>query len=494
MSKKRAPGKRSQEAAPDLLERYRGLLNEQAFAEMLAALQQPPPQALRANLLKVQPDQAIEDWQARYGWQTQTVPFCPTGWQILSAKVPPSQTIEFRLGEYYIQDAASMLPAELFDFSDLEAPLILDLAAAPGGKTTHLVSRSFDRGLVIGNDSSPGRIGMLRGVLRDWGAINTAVTAFPGERFGGWFPETFARVLLDAPCSMENLRPSGAHPRRSTSASERESLAGRQLRLLASAFQALKPGGQVVYSTCTLAPEEDEAVLDGLLHQYPGAVEIVDVSRRFERTASGLSGDEQHEFSPVVQNAVRLWPHLFGTSGFFAALIRKTALVQGERQEPPARPLERVGWQCLSAKETTGVCEFFLEEYGFDLKTLIARQRLELWRRGAGIQAVPELYRSVFGDFPAEGLGLLVGEETAKGLEISHEWAARFGREFTSGKYEISDDRVAAWIRGEDLQGAPGERVRTGQTVIVVDADGRVLGRGRVQAQRIKNLLPRRLV
>ena len=131
---------------PDVLARYRGLLGEAEFAKMLAALAQPLPQALRANPLKVDPQQAMADWCERYGWQVQPVPFCLTGWQILAADIPPSTTIEFHLGQYYIQDAASMLPAELFDFSGLEAPLILDLAAAPGGKTTHLISRSGDRG------------------------------------------------------------------------------------------------------------------------------------------------------------------------------------------------------------------------------------------------------------------------------------------------------------------------------------------------------------
>jgi len=160
--------KRAAPPAPeDSLQRYRALLGEGEFTRLLAALAVPLPQALRANPLKVNPAAAIRAWQARYGWQTQPVPFCYAGWQVLEAQTTPSATIEFRLGQYYIQDAASMLPAELFDFAGLDAPLILDMAAAPGGKTTHLISRAGDRGLTLANDSAPGDLPPLRGVLRD---------------------------------------------------------------------------------------------------------------------------------------------------------------------------------------------------------------------------------------------------------------------------------------------------------------------------------------
>ena len=126
--------------------------------------------------------------------------------QVIQAETPISATPEHRLGFYYIQDAASMLPAELFDLSGTSAPLILDLAASPGGKTTHITARTGDRGLVIANDSSPDRITALRIVLSTWGSINNAITHFPGEKFGTWFPETFDYVLLDAPCSMQGIR------------------------------------------------------------------------------------------------------------------------------------------------------------------------------------------------------------------------------------------------------------------------------------------------
>lgn len=491
MAKKQSAKRAARPAASQSsLERYRGLLSAGDFAALMEALEQPLPQALRANPLKVEPRTAVADWGEHYGWDLQPVPFCPTGWQVISARTPLSAPIEYRLGQYYIQDAASMLPAELFDFDGLAAPLVLDMAAAPGGKTTHLVSRAGERSLVLANDSAPGRIAALRGVLRDWGAVNAAVTAYPGERFGVWFPETFDRVLLDAPCSMDHLRPTAGHARPAASPREREGLAARQARLLASALQATRVGGQVVYSTCTLAPEEDEGVLDALLAQYGSALRVEHLTARFGARAAALPADETRAFHPAVTNAVRLWPHIFGTSGFFAALITKTAPLDGPRAEPPSRPLEPLGWEPLARRESEAVEQFFLHEYGFDLPALLERQELALWRRGGGIHAFPLAFLRRFAGLPVEGLGLLVAEQTPQGLQISHEWVARFGRDFRAGTLRLPSEYVEAWLRGED---APITDV-DGKTVVVLADDGRILGRGRLGPQRLKNLLPRRLV
>ncbi len=259
----------------DALVRFQPLLSAGEFARLQDELQRPLHLSLRANPLKCpHPAQSAAEWAARYAWELQPVPYCPAGWWVTQFQSPPSQTLEHHMGHFYIQDAASMLPVELFDFTGLDSPLILDLAASPGGKTTHLISRANDRGLTLANDSSLDRIQALRIVLQNWGALSSVVAHYPGEKFGAWYPNTFDHVLLDAPCSMQGLRSTEAHPMRPITAREQESLAKRQARLLQSAFQAVKVGGQVVYSTCTLAPQEDEGVLQALLDLYPGAVQL----------------------------------------------------------------------------------------------------------------------------------------------------------------------------------------------------------------------------
>ena len=189
------------------------ILSESERCEILAFQDRPLPTGIRLNPLKVMPQEAIADLAQRYGWGVSPVPFCAQAWAIDKADTSPGNTLEHRMGQYYLQDVASMVPGSLFDFEQAsDSPLVLDLAASPGGKTTHLISRSQDRGLIIANDASQGRIPALRAVLASWGGINQIITRYPGESFGAWYPETFDIVLLDAPCSMENLRPTPAHP------------------------------------------------------------------------------------------------------------------------------------------------------------------------------------------------------------------------------------------------------------------------------------------
>jgi 16S rRNA (cytosine1407-C5)-methyltransferase len=253
MKRKKVKSRLPVDAAPyqeRVLQRYQLLLPANDYAQLRAEIERPLFPALRANPLKVDPGTALKDWAERYHWESIPVPFCPTGIQVKDSEKPISQTIEHRLGYYYIQDAASMLPVELFDFpvqgpgATSTSPLILDLAASPGGKTTHLASRTGDSGLIIANDASQSRITALRLVLHNWGAVNCAITHFPGEMYGSWYPETFDRVLLDAPCSMESLRSSESHPFRPITPTERSSLAQRQERLLESAIQSTKIGGR----------------------------------------------------------------------------------------------------------------------------------------------------------------------------------------------------------------------------------------------------------
>jgi 16S rRNA (cytosine1407-C5)-methyltransferase len=491
MSKKRAakPQESPQESA---LQRFSPLLSAAELERLLAELQQPLEPAFRTNPLKAGQG-AVQAWAQRYGWELRQVAYCPEGWKVSAAQSPLSQTIEHRLGAYYLQDAASMLPVELFDWDDLENPLVLDLAASPGGKTTHLIARMGDRGLVMANDSSADRITALRLVLQNWGGLHQAVTNFHGEKFGAWFPDSFDRVLIDAPCSMQGLRSTEAHPMRAISARERGGLAQRQLRLLESALRAARPGGQVVYSTCTLEPEEDEGVIDGLLRAYPGQVQVDDLARKMPVPASGLLEAGRLSFAPEVQHSARLWPHLYHTAGFFAARLTKLAPSGDEAKPYPGRPISLAGWQPLDRKARAALCEVYLDSYGVDLGELCERLEIALWQRNEKIYAFPEMFLSRFGDLPVQGLGLLLGEDSADGLSLSHEWVARFGSGFERGRVTLGEEAVASWLRGEDIPGEHAPGLPAGRVVAVFDKDGRLLGRGKLVADRLKNLLPRRL-
>jgi 16S rRNA (cytosine1407-C5)-methyltransferase len=476
----------------EVLARYRALVPNETYACILAELERALPQGLRTNQLQGFTSQFVKRWQTKYGWDLRPVPFCVNGWQVTAAVTPPSQTLEHLMGAYYIQEASSMLPPELFEYDPAEPELVLDLAASPGGKTTHLVDKLSDRGLVIANDASHSRIQALRLALERWGAINVAVTCQPGELFGIWYPGAFDKVLIDAPCSMEGLRTAESHPMRPVSGRERESLVSRQVRLLVSALRAVRTGGQVVYSTCTLAPEEDEAVLLAVKKQFNSAVEIV--KPRLEVAAPALQLSEAREFPEIIRS-LRIWPHLYNTAGFFAALIRKNdELPDTPGNRPPQRSWERQGWVRLNTRAVGDLTKAFSNQFGFDLEAVIIHQGLHFWKRDERIQAVPALFMERFGDFPVAACGLELGSMIGGYLQPAHEWAARFNRQFTGGRVSLPSDQLPTWLRGGDIHIHVTGEAQSGHVVLMFTDEGQFAGRGKILAGKIKNLLPRRLV
>src|SRR5512139_3337751 len=161
----------------DRFENYQQLLSADQFDQLQSACARPLPTALRVNTLKIDLETARATWPIEYGWQVQPIPFCAAGWQISGNEESLSRTIEHRTGFYYLHDAASMLPAEMFDYA-IEFPLVLDVAASPGGKTTHLAAKIDDRGIILANDSSSGRIAALRSNVQTWGAFSIALTSY----------------------------------------------------------------------------------------------------------------------------------------------------------------------------------------------------------------------------------------------------------------------------------------------------------------------------
>lgn len=476
----------------DSLERFLGLLSAAEQNALREELQRPLRSGLRINPLKTDAHM-LQRWAHRYGWVLQPAPFCEHGWWIEKSDTPPSQVISHRLGFYYLQDVASMLPVSLFDFPSQGEPLILDMAASPGGKTTHIISRVGDQGLVIANDSSADRITALRLVLQSWGGVNVGVTRFAGENFGVWFPEVFDFVLLDAPCSMQSLRSTETHPARPISAKEQGTLSLRQYRMLVSALQAVRLGGQVVYATCTLSPEEDEAVLDQVLSAFGMCVQVEDVSSRLPCHAPALISDGVRSFVAPVRNALRLWPHLYRTSGFFAALLTKTAPLSVTRQSAPGRPFEKTGLLPLKRHEVKNLMSCLEDVYGFALLPVVEQLALSLWRRGEEVFLLPERWLRSFSQLPYQMLGMNLGKETPEGFSPSHEWVARYGMVFQSGRVVLDEKEAVSWINGADIERSFWDGNPKGRTVAVLDAHGDLLGRGKVLADRLKNLLPRRL-
>jgi 16S rRNA (cytosine1407-C5)-methyltransferase len=479
-------------ALETLLEKYQCCLNPQDFEKLQHEVSQPLRLSIRINLLRHEPQEIREQLTRTYGWQLEQIPFCASGFRVGFEQNTPSSTIEHRLGDFYIQETASMLPAELFDLEGCPRPLILDMAASPGGKTIHLVDLSKDRGLIIANDASRSRIPALQVVLQKWGAINQVITCLPGEYFGRLLEEIFDFVLLDAPCSMEGLRASSSHAMRAISDKERQRLALRQEKLLESALRAAKVGGQIVYSTCTLAPEENESVLAALLEKFGDTFSIDEVAGRLAFKAPGLERYGTREYPPAVKHALRLWPHISHTAGFFTARLSKQKSFPLQK-EIPIDHGRRFASALLPNNQLKTIINRFQDQYGFDLLPLMEQQNLGLSRHGNHLMLVPLMYADQFSQLACLSIGLRLGEQNEDDLIPSHAFAARFGKSFQKGRVCIEEKYLPQWLRGEDLRGYSVSGVPKTKVVVVTDPSGRNLGRGKVLASQLKNLLPNRL-
>lgn len=473
-----------------LLEKLLPLLPKEEHPALLQELQVPLRPALRLNPLKHKKNENLpENLEQRYGWKFSPIPFCGDGyWQELQNDISLGQTWEHRLGRYYVQDASSMLPVELFDLDSIDQPLMLDMAASPGGKTTHLISKTMDNGLVIANDASRDRIQALRVVLQNWGGLRQAITQFQGERFGQWFPNTFDAILLDAPCSMQNLRPTDARPMRSVSDKEERNLAKRQCKLLESALFAAKPGGQIVYATCTLSPEEDEAVLDWLISRYPDSVQIEDLTQKTGIHSPGITTYGSQTFHSAISKAFRLWPNRINSAGFFCVRLTKIGDIHGKLRTMPTFDIGKTNFHPLEAQLFDPLLELF-HQLTIDIIADYLKMGMSLWQRDNTIFLFPDCYFHQIGYLPLRSLGLPIAQISHEGILPDHYFLARAFYENGLPSTIIDPELAEEWQNGRDIPMPTKNSMQICQSTL-----GEFLGYGIQVGHRLKNMLPRRMI
>ena len=235
-------------------------------------------------------------------------------------------------GWFHIQEASSMIPALLLNPQPGER--VLDLCAAPGNKTALMAQALGNRGTVVANDIFWDRIRPLRSAIDRLGLLNVSVTCHDGTAYPRAAGE-FDCVLVDAPCSCEGTsrRFPGLLKRPATRCVPKRFR--KQLLLLESAIRRCRVGGRVLYSTCTYAPEENEAVVDAVLNQLPGSVRILPVSLPALKTAPGLTTWAAESFRDDLRHTIRIWPHLNDTGGFYIALLEKIGGSSGKTVKLP---------------------------------------------------------------------------------------------------------------------------------------------------------------
>ena len=291
------------------LERYRDIVPD--FEAFRAVQCLPLCNSIRINTLKIKRAQLLERLErAGIGYQVFT-------WYPLGLKLDvesPGKTQENLLGYIHIQEELSMVPPLVLN--PLPGEQILDLCASPGSKTTQISQMMNNRGLVIANEPSLGRVAPLRSNCERLGVLNVAVTRYDGRNFPRG---PFDRVLVDAPCSSEGRERKGPGVLARSSSKKSLDLQALQIGLLKNALRLVKPGGIVVYSTCTYAPEENELVVQTCL----------DVARLEKISIPGLKecpGVTEWNGEPLdndLMHCARYYPHLNDAGGFFVAKFIK---------------------------------------------------------------------------------------------------------------------------------------------------------------------------
>ncbi len=299
------------ELKPGFEEHYKKLLKER-YKDFREILFVPLRRSIRVNTLKIELDVLLK---RLVKYKLSQVPWCREGFFVENAKGIGS-TIEHQLGYFYVQEAASMIPALVLNPKPGE--IVLDMCAAPGSKTTQMASMMKNEGIIIANDYKGKRLSSLGMNINRCGVSNTIITLMMGHRISGL---SFDKILLDAPCSATGAIRKSLKVLEMWNMNGIKRLAGAQRQLIAKAFELLKPGGVLVYSTCSLEPEENEAVIDYLLNNFDDA-KILEIDLNLKRSPAILEYNGKR-FNKDINKTLRLWPMDNDTEGFFVAKITK---------------------------------------------------------------------------------------------------------------------------------------------------------------------------
>ena len=317
--KRREPPPPTSDPPADLVERLEAILPPAALDAVLDADRRPTGLTIRANTLRARPEE-VRDTLKTAGIATAPVDWCDHAFHVDATARELQGSPGWTAGHFHIQSLSSIATSLMLEPCPGER--VLDMCAAPGSKTSHIAALMRNEGELVANDLSKARMHRMRSVLEQLGA-RARTRVGPGERIGRGDPCTYDRVLIDAPCSGEG-RIDPRDP--GTWANWRKSLprrlGSRQKSLLHSAIDAVRPGGVIVYSTCTFAPEENELVLQRALELYGDRIGLEPLPITITGSLQPLTSWRDRDL-PELGHAIRLAPPTM--DGFFIARIRKHA-------------------------------------------------------------------------------------------------------------------------------------------------------------------------
>lgn len=327
----------------DYLKQMQQLLKEE-FAEFLATYQESPERSLRVNLRKLEPNRLKE----LTSFHLEPVPWCEEAFYYQHDLDRPGKHPYHAAGLYYIQDASAMAPVEALNPQPGER--ILDLCAAPGGKSTQIAAKLQGKGILVANEIDTKRAKALVENIERCGVTNAVVLTENPKKLSKRFFEYFHRILIDAPCSGEGMFRKDPDTIERWSNRLPEKCAELQKEILTFAAPMLQPGGRLVYSTCTFNPIENEQVMEWFLEEHPDFILVpVPQQEHYLPGRPEWSNSQREDLSLTA----RLWPHHLRGEGHFVAVLekrierapRKKRLTKGKPLSPEAKKLVEKFWK-----------------------------------------------------------------------------------------------------------------------------------------------------
>lgn len=440
-------------------EKYQTLLGDEASA-FLRALEQPGQKGFRVNPLKAQTQLFNTSTEGRVPWGA---------WGYFGEV--NGHSVDHTSGLIYSQEPSAQLVGEVAHPHPGEK--VLDLAAAPGGKTTHLASFMDQTGLLISNEIFYKRAQILSENVERFGLTNTLVTNHTPAELSPQFPQYFDRIILDAPCSGEGMFRKDPAAMQYWHPDYPAECARLQREILTEAVKMLKPGGELIYSTCTFAPEENEQVIAWLLREYAD-FEIVPIQRP---TGVDAGQPAWADDNPALAGTARLFPHhLAGEGHFVARLRRRPASVEAKAKKAPklARTNLTVEqkelWQTFQQAQLPDYQPAVLVAFGDQLYALPA--------------GTPDLKR-----LKVLRAGLHLGTFKKKRFEPSFALALALNPEQQTQIYTLNLEEWRAYVHGDVF--ATTKDLPNGWYLLVMNGNG--MGYGKLVNGQMKNFYPKGL-
>jgi len=410
----------------DFKNKMQNLLKDE-FEDFLKGYDKDNFYSLRINTLKAEPRDILD----KNLFSFSSVDWCPTGYYY-KAEERPGRHSYHHAGVFYIQEASAMSVAECADIHPGEK--VLDLCAAPGGKSTQLAAKLQGKGLLISNEIVPNRARILSQNMERMGVKNAVVTNESPEKLEKVFKNFFDKIIVDAPCSGEGMFRKEPAVVNEWSLAQVEVCANRQHHILESAHKMLAEGGIIVYSTCTFSPEENEMTVDSFLQQHPEYILIKpDVHKHFSPGVPQWCESKNAEISKTM----RLFPHKIDGEGHFVAVLQKTS---GDSSK-------------IKVAKTTADKKLLQPYFDFEKKFLkdISFDYFALF--GENLYSMPENCPDLSG-IKVLRCGLHLGEIKKGRFEPSHSLAMALKKENVKQylSYPCDSEEMLSYLKGEALQ------------------------------------------